>query len=579
MKKNQLFRKISLICILTCSINSQISASDDFDDFADYDLGSETQSIGPSRGVLPPINPADLPIDPANYGTWFGLLTATDLFDPASTFKVKNLILNDFFLQSNRLVSRNINNYPFALHFDYSVSEQDTFNTNIFMNTCTQKYISSSGNTLESIVDFENQAFEDILATVAEISGGILAEASSLDVFAPGRIEERKMGGLFQYMRRNENWFFRAQVPFMYIERNLQFTQAQKDAIYNSPLGQILARWANNNSGNPVPEKQLAEDFFVVDQIGFGNVHLGGMHDLIDTHDFQLKLGGYIEFPTEWAFKQGIKGNWYAQDNSGRNPLILAAINPGTLTSLNSAQQDMITAFFLGCVNQMSANVLATSLGNSKHTALAIQTDLAWYPFQRAYFQGYFAGQYMLPAQEQRFFIKQSGTNYTNLVASVDAILQAGGTPTAGQVVAVVDGFAQELQDRLYPYAFTTEVQPGLMFNLFASVEIPVNNWHFSLGANGWYQAQETLFNIQGNQINGPGSLVSNLNSASEILGLLDLDAARGFAAYQIKPFVQIDYHFDYQQLTTFSVYADYTVANQATGNDLTFNLQFSMKF
>ncbi len=571
MKQNEFFRKISLISILAFSVTLNLSADDDFDD---YDL-SGADSIGHDRSVLPPINPANLPIDPAtNYPLWFGFIAATDLFNPNSIFKVKNLLLNDFFLQSNRLVSRNINNYPFALHFDYTVSEQDTFNTNLFMNTCTQKYISSSGNTLESIVDFANQGFEDILATVAEVSGTILSTDTSLDLFAPGRIEERKMGGLFQYMRRNEKWFFRAQVPFMYIERNLQFTQAQKDAIYNSPLVQILASWANNNSGNLVSEKDLADDFFVVDQIGFGNIHLGGMHNLIDTNNFELKLGGYIELPTEWAFKQGIKGTWYNQDNSGRNPFIMAAINPLTLNNLNQAQQDMITAFFLGCVNQMSANALATNLGNSEHTAIAIQTDFAWYPFEKAYFQGYLAGQYMLPAQEQRFFIKQAGTNYTNLIASVNP-----NAPTASQVVQVVQGFAQELQDRLYPYVFTTEVQPGLMFNIFASVEIPHNRWHFSLGANGWYQAQETLFNIQGTQINAPGSLVPNLNSPSQILGLIDLDAARGFAAYQIKPFVQIDYHCDYHQLTTFSVYADYTVANESTGNDLTLNLSFSMKF
>ena len=572
MKKNQFFRKLSLVSLLACSLVSNTFASDDFDEFDDYDLSGSTQTQ--TRKPLPPINPADLNIDPANYGRWFNLLTATDLFIPGSPIKVKNVLLNDFFLQSNRLVSRNINNYPFALHYGWNVSEQDTFNTNLFMNTCTQKYISDTGNTLESIVDFENKGLEDILSTVDLFTGGILAESTSLDLFAPGRIEERKMGGLFQYMRRNEKWFFRAQVPFMYIERNLQFTQAQKDAIYNSPLAQILANWANNNSGNPVPEKELAEEFFVVDQIGFGNVHLGGMHDLIDTHAFQLKLGGYIEFPTEWAFKQGIKGNWYAQDNSARNPLIMAAINPSIPVALNQAQQDMLTAFFLGCVNQMSANVLATSLGNSNHTAIAVQTDFAWHPFESAYFQGYFAGQYMLPAKEQRFFIKQAGTSYTDLIASVNPT-----TATINQQAAVVNGFAQELQDRLYPYVFTTQVQPGLMFNLFASVEIPVHAWHFSLGANGWYQAKETLFNIEGNQISAPGSLVPNLNSPSEILGLLNLDAARGFAAYQFKPFVKIDYHCDYHQLTTFSLYADYTVANEATGNDLTLNLAFSMKF
>lgn len=577
MKKNQFFKKISLICLLTSSLHSQISANDYFDDFADYDLGDNTQSIGQTRVNLQPINPAELPIDPANYGTWFALISQTDLFVPTSTFKVKNALLNNFFLQSNRLVSRNINNYPFALHYDWNVSDQNIFTTNLFANGCRQKYLSSNGNTLESLVDFENQGLEDILATVAELTGGILAEASTLDLFAPGRIEERKMGALFQYMRRNENWFFRAQVPFMYVERNLQFNQAQKDAIYNSPLVQILAAWANNNSGNLVPQKQLAEDFFVVDQIGFGNIHLGGMHDLINTHDFQLKLGGYIELPTEWTFKKAIKGNWYAQDNSGRNPLIMIAIDPNSViagTPLNQAQLDMLTAFFLGAVNEMSANVLATSLGNSKHTALAIQTDFAWYPFEKAYFQGYFAGQYMLPAQEQRFFIKKAGTSYTDLIASVNPL-----APTNTQVVEVVNGFAQQLQDRLYPYAFTTEVQPGLMFNLFASVEIPHKSWHFSLGANGWYQAQETLFNIQGTGITSPGSLVPNLNSPSEILALLDLDAARCYAAYQLKPFVKIDYHCDHELLTTFSLYADYTVANEATGNDLTFNLGFSTKF
>ena len=574
MKKNQFFRKISLICILASSLNSQISASDDFDDFADYDLGNETQSIGQTRATLPPINPADLNISTANYQAWFTLLSVTDLFDPTSSIKVKNVLLNNFFLQSNRLVSRNINNYPFALHYDYSVSEQDTFNTNLFMNTCTRKYISDTGNTLESIVDFENQGIEDILSTIDYLNpGSPISDSSNLELFAPGRIEERKMGGLFQYMRRNEIWFFRAQVPFMYIERNLQFTQAQKDAIYNSPLVQILANWANNNSGNPVPEKELAEEFFVVDQIGFGNVHLGGMHDLIDTHAFQLKLGGYIEFPTEWAFKQGIKGTWYEQNNSGRNPLIMGAL-PLDSATWNQAQQDMFTAFFLGCVNQMSANVLATSLGNSKHTAFAIQTDFAWYPFESAYFQGYFAGQYMLPAKEQRFFIKKAGNGFTQYLATIDPA-----TATVSQQVAVVQAFSQEMQDRLYPYVFTTEVQPGLMFNLFASVEIPVHAWHFSLGANGWYQAKETLFNIEGNQISAPGSLVPNLNSSSEILALLDLDAAQGFAAYQFKPFVQINYYCDYHQLTTLSLYADYTVANEATGNDLTINLSFSMKF
>ena len=159
MKKNLFFKKISLICILGFSTTSYIPASDYFDDFADYDLGSNTESIGSkTRAVLPPINPDDLNISPANYAAWFDLLAVTDLFDPTSPIKVKNALLNNFFLQSNRLVSRNINNYPFALHFDYTVSEEDTFNTNLFMNGCRQKYISSAGNTLESINETRNGA-------------------------------------------------------------------------------------------------------------------------------------------------------------------------------------------------------------------------------------------------------------------------------------------------------------------------------------------------------------------------------------------------------------------------------------
>jgi|GEM_PF-1144510 len=562
MKKQQFYRKLFLICILGCAISTNIIHTDDDDFFDSFNLDSDIESVGPTRLY---IDPATLGIDPENYTRWFNLLLATDIFDPTSAIKVKNLILTDFFLQSNRLVTRNINNYPFALHFDYSISEQDTFTTNVFLNKCTSKYLTSTGNSLESIVNFDNQGLEDVLATIDLLTGGILAEASSLDLFAPGRIEERKLGGLFQYMRRNENWFFRAQLPFMYIERNLQFTQEQKDAIYNSTLTQIIAHFsAGNSPSTETTEDVLASQHFIVDQIGFGNVHLGAMHNLIDTHNFTLKLGEYIEFPTEWAFKQGVKGTWFPQDNSNRFPLVMAAIDPTLPVSLTTPQQDMLAAFFLGSVDQMSANVLTTSLGNNKHTAIAIQTDFAWYPFEKIYFQGYGAMQYMLPCHEQRFFIKQAGNKYTNFVASVPVVPLPDPGPPTSQAIAVVDGFAQELQDRLYPYVYTTTVQPGIMFNLFASVEIPYHKWHFSAGANGWYQAQETLFNIDG---------------PSTIVGLIDLTKARGFTAYQVKPFVKMDYHCDHNNLTIFSLYGDYTVANEATGNDFTINLQFIMKF
>ena len=431
------------------------------------------------------------------------------------------------------------------------MGDNNSISVMLFFNAWSHKNFTHDSTTLDSYFLLGNPERAAELQFIDNLLDGdtVGKLSKALALFDPATAQENRIGGVLESHVAHNKVSLIVQLPVLYAERNLYLTPAQKAAISLSSLGGMLTT-------NGVDENDFVYDHIVMDQFGLGDLKFKAMYKMHSTDIFNLDLGGFIILPTATAFKQGIIGTWFDQNNE-RGYLDLTTIDPLDITAQN---QEDIANFFLSAVDKLSSNILNCPLGNNGHVVLAPSMNFDWYFAQKWRFSNDFSVQIPLPANEQRFYQKIQSQD--EFIASYNAAYTAG-ADNADIFAAFVNG---QLQDLFFPYVFSTMVYPGTVFNSTNQIGYQFDLCDLYFGSNFWYQGAESLQSFNNAQ--------NNQNFTYDYAG------AAAASAAQEKLFMKLNYNCDTTNYSwSLSAYGDITIWNSGIGNDFTLGLGVDCKF
>lgn len=540
--------------LLACSPNffvSNVHANDFMeetdDDFFDFDndedihiddnLKEQTRSFSsstPTRSIT------------GNFAAWRVAFSHAD---------VKPVLYTNIYLKSHSIPTRSIQTYPLGLHYLYK-QETSCLSASFFLNRTSKKNFTSSNTTLDSYIDLKNGELPDILDKAARAGGGagtMFNIGESLGLAAPAKVQEHRFGVLLQADRYYKNWHIDMQLPFLYSERNLFFTDREKDALYDSALVGLIG------SSDNISEWEIAKRHFILDKIGFGDFSLKATTEIFINSDGCLELGGFATLPTNFAIKKGIIGTHFTPTNN-HPALGLCDINPNAaqLTDANKAQ---LKNFFSAAMDHLSANILQAELGNKRHITFGALGNFDWYINDAWTMNSNYEFGISLPSTEQRFYIQSiTKDEFETKFAAAKALGTA-----AEKNQAVTELAEEQITNRLFPLVYDTKVFPGFNINGTTHFARTFKNYNFNFGWNWWYQSKEKLYNI---------------SAPASKLATIDIENATTPSTSQFKLFGKVHHNYESKNhIWSLSLYTDVTLWNSGIGNDFTLGASLDYKF
>ena len=314
-------------------------------------------------------------------------------------------------------------------------------------------------------------------------------------------------------------------VPVLYQERNYYMTQQERDCIEDAfnevivpPAEQAkrqrirsMAHCAtqscadnqhnvgiHKNKDNPV-DMAFVQNHLIGDRFGIGDTRIHLDWDLIKRHYYSLALGLVATVPTAFAFKKGLVGASFENACIPKNFSISNLIDLAQSGNAAAATA-MGQAFALGALDQLSHNLLDTSLGYGKHLGLGVSYNTMArlsYLVKRPWahhikLRSRMILQYYLPATEIRSFVEHKNPeDYSSANFDLDRVAD---DPVYAQ--ERLDFINQKFIQELYPFKLRTTVFPGFIFQSTSGYYFDYNRWKVQLVSDFWAKTQESFGSI-----------------------------------------------------------------------------------
>ena len=522
--------------LLIAQPHFKTTSSDNFDFDDDFSFGDSDLDGLSVENIEKPIMRGT----PEENAEAWAIAIAVLVDDPNNIFNLS------FYKKTSPIRIRPILEYPIALTYGYDLQENSSMSCNLYLNVTQEKVFTDDSTTLNSYVNLDGSNFLESTF-----------EGETVDLFAPTKVYEARIGGLIQGFVHHNKWKITMQLPVAYTARKLSLTDEEQTAIQESALGEMFEDASNGDIEN------FKSQHFGADQFGFGDFKIKTTYQIYNSNRFNADFGGFIIFPTAVATKQGINGTWFEQENN-KGYLNLLTIDPQDILnqSLTTQNQQEIQTFLLDVFDTLNSNILYSPLGNNGHVVFATTYNSEFaFSNQWTWFND-MSLQIPLIAQEQRYFKKMQTeesflTEYNTLFDSED-------------YTAFVLFINEKIQDAFFPTIITTKVFPGLVFNSTNQIMYQHHDWDFTLGSNFWVQGKESL---QNHNVSATGE---QINSGY----YYDIQSARAARAWQEKLLGKINYHFESSTNSwAVGLYSDITILNSGIGNDFTIGVTIDGKF
>jgi hypothetical protein len=457
-----------------------------------------------------------------------------------------NVFNQSFYKKTSPIRIRPILEYPVALTYGYDLEDNSSMSCNLYLNVTQEKVFTDDSTRLDSYINIDSSNF---------IEGAF--EGETIDLFAPIKVYEARIGGLIQGYVHHNKWNITMQLPLAYTARKLSLTDEEQTAVEESALGDMFEDASNGDI------ETFKSQHFGVDQFGFGDFKIKTTYQIYNSDRFNADFGGFVIFPTAVATKQGINGTWFEQENN-KGYLNLLTIDPQDIlnNTLTTQNKDDIKTFLLDVFDTLNSNILYSPLGNNGHVVFALSYNSEFaFSNQWTWFND-MSLQIPLLGQEQRYFKRMQTeesflTEYTELFDSDDYT----------EFILFIN---QKIQDAFFPTIITTKVFPGLVFNSTNQIMYQHHDWDFTLGSNFWVQGEES---IQNHNLSATGE---QINSGY----YYDIESATAARAWQEKLLGKINYHFESSTNSwAVGLYSDISILNSGIGNDFTIGLTLDGKF
>lgn len=394
-----------------------------------------------------------------------------------------------------------------------------------------------------SINQYLNLTFDDIIELIDQLQMTTVDVAEVLKLFHNTKIQERRLGFMFQFFNHYKGWDITWMFPFLYQEHNFYLTRSELKAIENT-LGVDQ-------------DIQFAQDHLISDKLGFGDLRINLEKIIYETDRHQCSYGFDITLPTAWTLVKGAFGNYF--DKKTANPDFdihedfLLTIGNEELSKKNAERVG------LGILDRLSSILIEHPLGNNRHVGFGIffkdrfnfRPD--WYLYSKI------KAEIFTPCSERRFFRERYSDN------DVDAIQAAytfGITDAAARIQ--LDAINTILRKQMLPQSYKTMVFPGAFFQGTFHFVREFENWNVRFGTDLWYHTKEHL---------------SDIETTQTILNNLDIEKGRMGHAFQQNLFLGFDKHHKEGAYFDWSFYTNYTAFSYGIGKTFTLGIKISHEF
>jgi hypothetical protein len=434
----------------------------------------------------------------------------------ALEFLVNTLHLNDtlaknFFRRTNSLNKRPVETLPiFWLMPDKCANLNWNFRTHLFFNDNGYLHMSPKGYTLgTSYIQLNEEFFEDI--DIQEFQDKL----PSLFLMSPAKIQERRLGFMFQTFKNWQKYSLEALFGLIYDERNYFFTPEEQAALTD----QFAAENTSNGARNPTLIEHALSD-----KIGITDLQLKFRIPICDTTDTDrvyINAGPIVTVPTAFALKNGIFGSNFVGKSHRPTFNIKQLLDDAQAGNTTNAAQIVIPVL-VNSIDRLSEDVLQTPLGNGGHFGVGalIEPQYIYSDSIRVPISAWF--EYLVPAYEPRFYIQKK---YPALFTD-DALYWPGMSEAeAGASLAFLD---EQAINTIYLERESVKVHPGFTGEFQIAPEFKINSCIFTIGYDFWFKQREHLGKFQTAQ----KATIAQLNRAYN----------KPFCAYQNKVFSKICY-------------------------------------
>lgn len=559
------------LSLLFCS---QVFTADDALNFDSFDLPeiqnndfTQNRSDDEFNNLIENINDADLSTlrscSPGNANDW---LTVFSLFGLVP-------ILNEPIYKATSIpISRNLIHYPTMELCTYTDLSNRQFTGHFLINKTTYKAYRTStedevGTRLGSYINIENQSILTVLDEI--LSGPLITDQSIRDkfkaldmraltrAFGNARFEERRLAFMGHYYREmGKDWYFEVKMPLLWVIRNLNYDQVDKDFIDKQAA--ILSPTGTFN------EERFADNHLIMDALGTGTMEVVVSKKAYEQHNWSFDLSVGLLLPTDYAFATGLRGTYLTPVT---RPPVLSfcdlvdltdpfnlVVQPGALSTIGN--------FFLGALDQLNSIILECPLGYNNHLGIELKMTPFWQVRPNFEFNGVYIFEWFLPHQQQRFYVPRDLQLFTDEYNSLPQ-------ETNAEQDAKLDFVEARITELFYPLPIDTTISPGWIFTSVSSFCKKYYSWNFVCGYSGWYKSGERILDF-------PTLTPEKLRALH-----LDLQKSVNPDVYSVKLFgkinklVQTKRHDDF----SLSLWGDVTIFNSGVGNDYTLGFCFDSKF
>lgn len=561
------FKSISInTCFLTLALTSYYVVADEDFSFDSFDISLSTnEATTTSKGMdvddldmmVTGISSSDLTqIRSCPSGEAFIWLTILNQLN------IAKIVDEPFYKKTSVPLSRNLINYPTFQLATYQPQNGGQFTTHLFYNQTSKKqfraseddidgtrigsYLNIENKTILMVLDeaFENPLFPPLIRNTAKnIDTALLVRT-----FGSARLEERRLGLMGHFIQEFDNKsYFEAKLPILWVQRNLNFTQGEKD---------IIQKQLSIFEGGDFDEDTFAKQHLVFDSFGAGTLELSICKKVWEGGNWSVDIGGGVLLPTDYAVRRGLYGTYI--EPKDQHPVLafcdLASLAPA---GLKPNAKKTLENYFLGALDHLTSLLLHCPLGYDKHLGFELKLLPFWEIRPDLQFNGQYTLEVLIPQEQQRFFVPVNSTVFSEYFANLPETTEA-------EQQAKLAALQERITTLLYPRVINTKIFPGIVFTSVSSLQRTYRDWNFSAGYSGWYQSKEKIVAMEKFK-NSDLNLSKSLNTSSYSVKLFG----------KIHRIIHSKRHDDF----SLSIWADGTVFNRGVGNDFSFGISLDSKF
>ncbi|MCK5632767.1 hypothetical protein KAH94_03395 [bacterium] len=494
--------------------------------------------------------------------------TPEDTLDLLKDINFIDIVQEDIFLRTQPLTKRNILDLPIArLNKSYEY-DNVIMGAELFWNNTDRSFFSQKCDNIAAYLALTQDSLLQKLKVPLEAFEGQFEfdPIENLLLFKNGTIQERRFGVLLHGRKPFWGFIFTWKIPLYWLESNYWFTNKEQEEIEKA-FGKLEDK----------EQEQFQERYMISDKFGFGDLRLKLDYDIDTKSDYDVRLGGFITIPCAWALSKGLKGTHFT--SSSRNPnqtlndiigvslndiltMVLPDEDEGEVNQSEEAFL-LLRDFTYGVLDNMSANLLDTPLGNGHHFGVGVHTETLlplsiffngdW--AEKVIYKGAINLEYLFPSSERRFFTEYNDERLFNMRDFDDE----------SKAKENLDFLEQQLINKLMPFSYQTKVWPGIVFKWTGCFTYEAPRWGIHIGTDMWIKSKEKICDIE---------------SSCQIADRLKIEKARRLMGYQSKVLGSIFYKARRDDRNwIISLNGDYTWWKSGIGSDYTLSFNLEVDF